>query len=99
MMREAVEKGNASSRSLALLEDRVALRQGGRQLYGSQVGRDQETGEYYVLPLDDPMNVDKRRAEMGLGLLQDYEGRWGITWDPEAYLKELPTIEEKQKKK
>jgi len=99
MMREAVKKGNARSRSLALLEDRVALRQGGRQLYGSQVGRDQETGEYYVLPLDDPMNVDKRRAEMGLGLLQDYVGRWGITWDPEAYLKELPAIEEKQKKK
>lgn len=99
MMREAVEKGNASARSLALLEDRVALRQGGRQLYGSQVGRDQETGEYYVLPLDDPLNVDKRRAEMGLGLLQDYVGRWGITWDPEVYLKELPAIEEKQKKK
>ena len=99
MMREAVEKGNANARSLALLEDRVALRQGKRQMYGSQIGRDQETGENYVLPLDDPMNVDQRRAEMGLGSLQDYVGRWGITWDPEAYLEELPALEEKQKNK
>ncbi len=99
MMREAVKEGNASARSLALLEDRVALRQGKRQLYGSQIGRDQETGKQYVLPLDDPMNVDKRRAEMGLGSLQDYVSRWNITWDPVAYLEMLPEIEEKQKKK
>lgn len=99
MMREAVKQGNASARSLALLEDRVALRQGKRQLYGSQIGRDQETGKQYVLPLDDPMNVDKRRAEMGLGSLQDYVSRWNITWDPAAYLEMLPEIEEKQKKK
>lgn len=98
MMREAVGEGNASARSLALLEDRVALRQGKRQLYGSQIGRNQETGKHYVLPLDDPMNVDKRRAEMGLGSLQDYVSRWNIDWDPEAYLKALPALEAKQKK-
>lgn len=99
MMREAVEQGNANARSLALLEDRVALRQGKRQLYGSQIGRDQDTGEQYVLPLDDPINVDKRRAEMGLGTLQDYVSRWNITWDPVTYLEMLPEIEAKQKKK
>ncbi len=42
-MREAVKKGNANSSSLALLEDRVALRKGEKQIYGSQIGRDQET--------------------------------------------------------
>ena len=45
MMREAVKKGNANASSLALLKDRVALRQGKRKIYGSQMGRDQETGE------------------------------------------------------
>lgn len=97
MMREAVKKGDAQASSLALLEDRVALRKGGKQLYGSQIGRDQETGEYYLLPLDDPDNVDKRRAEVGLGPLQDYVSRWGITWDVEAYKKKLPELEEKRK--
>lgn len=98
MMREAVKKGNASSSSLALLEDRVALRNGKKQIYGSQVRRDQETGEYYVSPLIDPDNVDKRRAEVGLGPIQEYISNWGITWDVENYKKKLPEYESKQKK-
>ena len=96
MMREAVKKGNAQPSALALLEDRVALRQGNRQIYGSQVGRDQVSGEYYVLPLKDPDNVDQRRAEVGLGPLQEYISSWEIPWDPEAYKKNLPEIEAKQ---
>jgi hypothetical protein len=98
MMREAVSKGNAKASSLALLEDRVALRKGQKQIYGSQIGRDQETGEYYVLPLIDPDNVDQRRAKVGLGTIQDYISNWGMTWDVEAYKKKLPEIEAKQKK-
>ncbi|MDZ7604466.1 MAG: DUF6624 domain-containing protein [Cyclobacteriaceae bacterium] len=79
-MREAVKNGKANSSSLALLEDRVALRKGEKQIYGSQVGRDQETGEYYVLPLIDPDNVDKRRADVGLGpRVQEYISNWGMT--------------------
>ena len=95
MMREAVKKNNANPSSLALLEDRVALRKGERQIYGSQIGRDQETGEHYVLPLDDPMHVDERRAAVGLSPLQDYVSRWNVNWDPEAYLKQLPELEAK----
>ena len=98
MMRDAVKKGNANASSLALLEDRVALRQGKRQIYGSQVGRDDSTGEYYVLPLEDPDNVDKRRSEMGLGKLQYYISNWGIKWNVEDYKKKLPGIEAKLKK-
>ena len=96
MMREAVKKGNAQASSLALLEDRVALRKGEKQVYGSQVGRDQETGEYYILPLIDPDNVDKRRAEVGLGTIQDYISNWGMTWDVEEYKKKIPEYEAKE---
>lgn len=96
MMREAVKKGNAQPSALALLEDRVALGQGKKQIYGSQIGRDQATGEYYVLPLTDPENVDQRRAEVGLGPLQDYVSNWGMTWDAEAYKKKLSETEAKQ---
>ena len=93
MMREAVEKGNARASSLALLEDRVALRQGKRQIYGSQIGRDLETGEFYVSPLEDPENVDKRREAVGLGSLADYVDRWGIIWDVEKHKKRTAKIE------
>ena len=86
MMREAVKKGNANSSSLALLEDRVALRKGGKQIYGSQIGRDQETGEYFVSPLEDPENVDKRRAEVGLGPIADYISNWNMTWDVKKHI-------------
>ncbi len=85
MMREAVEKNNARASSLALLEDRVAMRKGGKQIYGSQIKRNPESGEFYVSPLTDPENVDKRRAEVGLGTLAEYVGRWNIVWDVEKH--------------
>lgn len=85
MMREAVNMGNAKASSLALLEDRVALGKGNKQIYGSQIGRNPQTGKYYVLPLIDPDNVDKRRAEVGLKPLQEYISIWGMTWDVEEY--------------
>jgi len=97
-MREAVTKGNARASSLALLEDRVALGQGKKQIYGSQIGRNIETGEFYVSPLQDPDNVDKRRAEVGLSTLQEYVSNWNITWDVEKYKKELPEIEKSRNK-
>ena len=95
-MREAVEKGNARASSLALLEDRVALRQGKKQIYGSQVWK--LDGKWYVQPLEDPENVDKRRAEVGLQPLNEYTQYFGFTWSVEDYYKTLPDQEEKLKK-
>lgn len=96
LMKEAVKNGKADSSSLALLEDRVALRKGEKQIYGSQIGRDQETGKFYVLPLTDPENVDKRRAEVGLGTIQEYVSFWQINWNVEEYKLKLPEYEAKQ---
>lgn len=99
MMREAVKNGKARGSSLALLEDRVALGQGKKQVYGSQISQDPETGEHYVLPLIDPDYVDQRRAEVGLGPLSDYVSYWQIKWDAEQYKKDLPKLEAKRKRK
>jgi hypothetical protein len=88
MMREAVQKGNAQASALALLEDRVALGQGKKQLYGSQIGSDPQTGKPYVLPLEDPDQVDKRRASVGLGPMSEYARYFGITWNVEEYKKQ-----------
>ena len=97
MMRQAVANGKANGRSLALLEDRVALGKGELQIYGSQIGRDPETGEHYVLPLIDPDNVDVRRTEVGLGPLKEYTVLFSFEWDLEAYKKDLPGLIEKSK--
>jgi len=95
MMRAAVKEGNALSGNLALLEDRIALREGKRQIYGSQIGTNPVTKVQYVLPLEDPDNVDKRRAEVGLEPLGNYVKFWNIVWDPEKYKNELIEIKKK----
>ena len=98
MMREAVKNGKAKASSLALLEDRVALRQGKLQIYGSQISTDPNTGEKYVQPLDDPDHVDERRESVGLSSLAHYVKNWGLKWDVEEYKKNLPRYLELQKK-
>ena len=98
-MREAVKNGQAKGSELALLEDRVALHEGKKQIYGSQIGRDIETNLYYVLPLEDPDHVDQRRAEVGLPSMAVNLSNWQIKWDVDQYKKDLPNIEAKTKVK
>jgi hypothetical protein len=86
IMRDAVKNGAARIKDLALLEDRVLMRQGKRQIYGSQVVKDSK-GNWIVHPIEDPTNVDKRRLEIGLLPIADYLIRMGITWDLEEHLK------------
>ena len=95
ILRDAVKKGNALGEDLALLEDRVSMGLGRKQIYGSQLKRDLETLTYYVWPIEDPDNVDKRRAEVGLEPMEDYLSIWKMHWDVEQYKIDLPKLEEK----
>jgi len=81
IMREANKVGNLASSQLALVEDRVALRQGNKQIYGSQVHWDEKAQEYFVSPIIDPENVDHRRTSMGLVPISEYVKSWNLTWD------------------
>ena len=99
MMRDAVKKGNADAGSFAYLIDRIALREGKRQIYGSQMGRKPNTNEYYILPLEDPINVDKRRLEVGLTPLAEFVSKYNVIFDVEKYIKDLTEIEEMSKLK
>ena len=89
MMRDAVKNKKAKGTALALLEDRVALGEKKPQIYGSQIGYDKETKKFFVCLLSDPDNVDKRRKEVGLGLLADYAKNWDIIWNVEEYKKDI----------
>ncbi|MEN5307661.1 DUF6624 domain-containing protein [Chryseobacterium cucumeris] len=97
MMKEAVTKGNASPGSLALLIDRIEIREGRKQIYGSQIGINQSNNTYYILPLTDPDNVDKRRTEVGLDPISNYVKNWNLVWDVEKYKRELPELEKLNK--
>ncbi|MDP2387951.1 MAG: hypothetical protein Q8M29_16375 [Bacteroidota bacterium] len=82
LMEEAVKKGNAYARDLALLEDRVALAHGKKQIYGSQVVRDLKTGKYIIQPIEDEGSVNKRRESVGLEPIEQYVKHWGIDYKP-----------------
>jgi len=97
MMRDAAKNRKLDKASLAMLEDRVLLRQNKEQIYGTQVTRDSVTGKRYVSPLIDPDNVDMRRAEVGLGPISDYVSYWGLVWDSEAYKTEMADRKRKTK--
>ncbi len=101
LLREAVKNKEAKPTELATLEDRVALRQGKKQIYGTQVGQNKKSLEYYISPLVDPDNVDKRRAEVGLEslskVLESYFETWHLKWNVKQYKKDLPIIMEMYK--
>lgn len=88
IVREAVKKKAAKPDHLALLEDRVAIRKGKKQLYGSQIGKDEKTNKNYVYPIEDPFHVDERRERVGLGPIAEYLKNWNILWDPAKHEKE-----------
>ena len=65
----AVAAQDASKGDLAYLIDRVRVAKGLPQVYGTQVGPGPD-GD--LPPIEDPDNVDARRAEAGLGTLEEY---------------------------
>ncbi len=87
ILKDAVKNNKALPSDLALLEDRVAIGSGRKQIYGSQVDKDSITKKFYLLPLDDPENVDSRRLSVGLPILSKYLQGFGIKWDLEEYKK------------
>lgn len=98
MIRQAVKDGKARSENLALLEDRVATKTGKKQIYGSQLMTDKETGELYVLPMIEPEKVNERRASVGLGTIEEYIAYWDLKWDVEAHKKRVTAWEASKEK-
>ncbi len=70
-MVKAVNAGNADGKSYAYLKDRVLVNGGQKQLYGTQVSY---TEGYWIIPqpLQDSLQVDERRSEVGLPPIRDY---------------------------
>ena len=67
VLRAAADAGEMNWRSLALLIDRIEMRNDRPQVYGSQVQRDQGTESYYLAPIAQPYKVDSLRKSVGLG--------------------------------
>lgn len=82
LIKEAVEKGEIERGHVALLEDRILMREGKKQVYGSQLSRNEKTGKYEMWPVEDEENLDKRRSSVGLEPIAEYLKRFGVTYIP-----------------
>jgi hypothetical protein len=80
MVEQAVKDGELHPSSFALLVDRVRVRTGQPQLYGSQLHQDEKSGATVFFPIEDEANVDARRTTMGLEPLADYARRFGLDY-------------------
>jgi hypothetical protein len=94
LLQEAVSKNELNPSSFALLKDRIDLREGKKQTYGSQIFRDPTTKEQFVAPLIDPDHVDERRKAVGLQPIAEYVKFFNFKWDLDAYKKSLPRYEQ-----
>ena len=70
LLRAAVELGQVDPKHVAYLSDRVATHRGRPQRYGTQFV--EKDGVLQPYELEDPAQVDKWRAEVGLGPLAEY---------------------------
>ncbi|GAB2697991.1 hypothetical protein GCM10027037_22730 [Mucilaginibacter koreensis] len=70
LLTEAANKGELNKSSLAIMIDRINTGHGRKQIYGSQL-HDSDHGTQIQM-IEDEINVNKRRKEVGLMPLQDY---------------------------
>jgi hypothetical protein len=81
LVRKAAAAGDLRTQSLALLEDRILVREGKKQIYGSQLMTN-SGGKLEFNPIEDEPNVDKRRASVGLVPLAEYAKYFGLEYPP-----------------
>ncbi len=97
MMRDAVMSKKLAARFLVRAEDRIATDRGNLQVYGGQVKYYPETKSFNVWPVYDPVNIDKRRAEIGLGPIAEHlKNRFNLEWNLEEQIKRSEEFETKR---
>ncbi len=75
LVKKAYQEGSMPGQDYALLLDRVLMREGKPQVYGTQARQFSEWKghEPVLMPIEDEANVDKRRASVGLFPLAQYK--------------------------
>lgn len=81
MFAGAARRGDVERSHLAMLQDRILMRQDKLQVYGTQLWNDPSTGKLGVYPMNDSTDIDSLRREVGLGPLDDYLQSMGVKLD------------------
>lgn len=80
LLQEAAAQGQLAKASVALTVDRIRVNKGQKQLYGSQVKNGDNGKPAGFWAIEDEVNVDKRRAEVGLPPLATYAKYYGFEY-------------------
>ena len=91
---EALKKlaaiNEASNTNAALMEDRILMYRGKKQVYGTQATMRQKengTSEYYIWAIENPQQVNQRRQEMGFKLtVEENADRLNAIYNPKEKL-------------
>lgn len=84
-IKQAFKNGQIKKQLYVLLLDRMEMYKGNDQLYGTQITTT-TAGYSFVSPVYDPINLDKRRHEMGMTSMQNYLNRYNLKWNPQEHL-------------
>ncbi|WP_299095257.1 DUF6624 domain-containing protein [uncultured Winogradskyella sp.] len=98
ILEKATEKGKATISELAYFKDRVLLRQGKKQIYGTQYEWDDEKKEYYLASVIEPEKLNERRTSVGIPPIEEYyEEYLNREWNLSEYIKRIERIEKSEK--
>jgi hypothetical protein len=78
-LRKAAADRELRADSLALLEDLILMREGKKQIYGSQLQTNAQ-GQLEFYPIEAEANMDKRRQSVGLEPLAEYAKHFGLEY-------------------
>lgn len=79
-IKKSADQGDLQWSKVALMEDRMLKDRGEKQKYGSQVYKENGSDKWSLYPIEDPQNVNKRRAQVGLDPIEEYLKHFGIDY-------------------
>jgi outer membrane protein assembly factor BamB len=82
LVKEAERKREIDPSNVALLEDRILMREGKKQIYGTQLTWDEKTRTYELYQIEDEEHVDLLRASVGLQPIAEYLKTFGLKYVP-----------------
>ena len=90
IMKKAYQDGEVWGETLAMLQDRINIRNKRFQLYGTQFSY--VNNQQVLYPVADVDSLAARRQRMGLIPIENYFTMFKLKWDLEAYKKSLPDL-------
>lgn len=82
LLKAAAAKNEARPDHVAMMEDRILMREGKKQIYGTGLNTDDVTKGLKLWPIENEEEVDARRAAVGLPPMAEYLKMMGLIYTP-----------------